>query len=344
MKNMKTHLTRLLVIFSSLVMLLSTVVALPISASAPGEDPILAETEYGITYDNGVYTISINAERLAELLASPSFNKETLESIMPETVYDLIVNQNSEAASELIADLIENTNYGELKDDLPIDIFKEHFSTEDITNIVSIDELLKVMDITTITASLSNKELENIFKEGELEKLLKSTDLSGILTSDNIKAVMKELTPEEVNAALKEGAIEKLINDGIIDLTALLQDQTIVNKLLDKNNGIITDADISSLVKDEALINKVLEDEAVLKKILNNKDFMKKIANDPEIVSALMNDKGTVQLFIDKDLVHYFYDVLTAEQLKSIIITKDIDVVDFITPDVLSKLSADVIK
>ena len=30
---------------------------------------------------------------------------------------------------------------------------------------VSIDELLKVMDITTITASLSNKELENIFKE-----------------------------------------------------------------------------------------------------------------------------------------------------------------------------------
>ena len=344
MKNMKTHLTRLLVIFSSLVMLLSTVVALPISADAPGDAPILAETEYGITYDNGVYTININAERLAELLASPSFNKETLESIMPATVYDLIVNQNSEAASELIADLIENTNYGELKDDLPIDILKEHFSTEDIMNVVSVDELLKVIDINAIISSLSAEELENIFKEGALEELLESVDLSGVLTSENIKAVMKELTAEEINAALKEGAIEKLINDGVIDLSALLQDQTLVDKLLDKSNGIITDADISALVKDEALVNKVLEDNVVLKQILNNKNFMKKIANDPNIVSVLMNDKGIVQLFIDKDLVHYFYDVLTAEQLKSIVITKDIDISGLITPEVLSKLSADVIK
>ena len=189
MKNMKTRLTRLIVIFASLVMLLSTAVALPISADAPGEAPILSEKEFVITYDNGVYTININAERLAEVLSSPSFNKEALKSILPEKVYDLMVNRNKDAISALLSDLIDTGSYGQLKDDLPIDVIRDHFSAEDIISIVSVENLMKVIDINEIIASIEPDEIENLFLEGKLEELLASLDLSGILTKEKIEAV-----------------------------------------------------------------------------------------------------------------------------------------------------------
>ncbi len=345
MKNMKTRMTRLIVIFASLVMLLSTVVALPISAGAPGSDPILSETEYGITYDNGVYTINIDAERLAEILSSQSFNKETLKSILPEKVYDLMISRNKDAISALLSDLIDAGSYGQLKDDLPIDVIRDHFSAEDIISIVSIDNLMKVIDIKAIISSLEPDEIENIFKDGELDKLLKSLDLSGILTKEKLKAIMEILTPEEIEAALKPGAIERLIENDVVDLEALMTKEN-VEALFDESANIITDKEIEELIKNEKVVKEIIEDEAVLKQILHNPDFLKAVTQHPEIITDLMEDKVIVQIFIDHDLLHDFYDILSndAETVKEIVLEKGIDISHLITPELISNLDESVIK
>ena len=83
MKTRKTRITRVLVIFTLLAVVLSAVL-IPSSASKAGTDPIFSGSEYGITYNDGVYTISIDAERLTEILTSKSFDKETLLSEIVE--------------------------------------------------------------------------------------------------------------------------------------------------------------------------------------------------------------------------------------------------------------------
>ncbi len=343
MKNMKTHLTRLVVIFSSLVLLLSTVVALPISANAPGSDPLPTGTMYEVSYDNGVYTISIDAERLAEILNSPSFNKEMLESVLPETVYDLIINRNKDAVSQLLSDLIEESHYGDLKDDLPIDVLTDHFSTEDIISIVNMDALLKVIDIDEIIASLTPEQIENIFIEGKLEELLEGIDLSGVIDADAIDALMDVLTPAELEAALKPGAVKALIDNGAIKVEDLMTDENI-QELFKIEHGLITDAEIEALINDKDIIDKIINDDAILKSVLHNPEFLAAATNHPEIITDLMQDKVIVKIFIEHALLDDFYDILTAEELKKIVLSKDIDISALITPDFINSLDPAVIK
>jgi hypothetical protein len=146
MKNMKTRFTRLLVVFTLITVLLSATL-IPSFAAPAGSDPILSGSEYGVSYDNGIYTISIDAERLAEILSSKSFDKETLKSVMPEAVYDLFVNRDAASVKALLSDLQDAASLGELKDDLPIDYFFGLFSTDEILGFTNLDKLLDREDI-----------------------------------------------------------------------------------------------------------------------------------------------------------------------------------------------------
>ena len=101
MKNRTTRITRVLVVLSLLAVVLTSVL-IPSSASKAGTDPIFSGSDYGITFNDGVYTISIDAERLMEILTSKSFDKSTLLSIMPEKVYDLLVNRDAASAAALL--------------------------------------------------------------------------------------------------------------------------------------------------------------------------------------------------------------------------------------------------
>ena len=64
MKQMKTRMTRIAAVLMSLMMLLSTLV-LPAAAAPLLDDSV---NNYGLTYADGIYTVSINAETLTELL------------------------------------------------------------------------------------------------------------------------------------------------------------------------------------------------------------------------------------------------------------------------------------
>ena len=87
MKNRKTRITRVLVIFSLLAVVLSAVL-IPLSASKAGTDPILSGSDYGITYNDGVYTVSIDAERLARL-------------VKEEDLYLFVIEEDSRLAGML---------------------------------------------------------------------------------------------------------------------------------------------------------------------------------------------------------------------------------------------------
>ena len=332
-------MTRLLVVFSLIAVLVSAVLV-PSSAEA-GYDPILSGSEYGISYDNGVYTISIDAERLAEILSSRSFNKETLKSVMPEAVYDLITDRDAKAATALLGELMETAQLGQLKNDLPLDYLTKNFSAEDFINIVHIDKLISLLDIKAIISSVPADEFENLFLEGKLEELLKSLDFTGILTDDKLEELLNILTAEEIIAALKPGAVDKLVHSGAVDLHGLMTKE-IIQKVFDEP-GIITDAEIEALLHDPTVVEKLIADDAVVDELLHHPDFMASIAAHENVIEDLITDEVIVDIFLKDGILDSFIEGLTPAQIKKIIFDYDVDIASFITPDVIASLGSDVI-
>ena len=347
MTNLKTRITRLIVVFASLVMLLSTVM-FPISADAPGSDPILSGSEYGITYDNGIYTLSIDAERLAEILTNKSFDKETLKSIMPEAVYDLIANRDKESLKALLRDLIDTAELGQLKEDLPLDVFMEVFTSEDIINLVNIDELIKIINIEDIIASMSSyDDIKSLFKDGELDKLIESLDYTGIfddIKSDTTKLqqLFNALSFDDIKPALKEDVytiIKKLIEDKKVNLAVLITDD-VVEDLLEDN--IITNSDIVDLSDEDKdiIIKNILSDNALVAQIFSNADIISAIKNDQilinDMVGALIQSNEIVNIFLgNSSIVNSIIEGLTIDQIKNIVMYKP----DFITTEIIEELA-----
>jgi len=350
MKNMKTRLTRLLVVFTLITVLLSATL-IPSFAAPAGSDPILSGSEYGVSYDNGVYTISINAERLAEILSSRSFDKETLISVMPEAVYDLFVNRDAASVKALLSDLQDAASLGELKEDLPLDYFLDMFTPEELIDLVNIDKLLSILDIKAIIAAVPDDEIENLFIKEKLDALFESLNFDSIIDEDKIRFLLDDtanpeaLTTKEITDALKPGAVERLVKEKKIDLKPFMEDDIILNKLFDESNEIITNSELEGMLKDKTIIQKILDDDEVLDEILYNDVFLQDLAAHPEVIDDLVTDQAIVEIFVKKDLLDDVIASATipASKLKEIVFDNNIDVADFITPDVIKNLNPDVI-
>ena len=343
MKNRKTCITRLLVVFTLLAVVMSAVL-IPSSATKAGSDPILSGSDYGITYNDGVYTISIDAERLMDILTSKSFDKETLLSIMPEKVYELLVNRDAASAIALLNDLIDITEFGQLKEDLPLDYFANQLSADEFIELIYVDKIIDLIDIKAVIASLDSDEIEGIFKEGALEELFKSLDLTPIITSEKIELLLDQLTTEEINGALKEGAISRLITDGAVDLHQIIDEDTI-KKLFDEED-IITDEEIQSLMNDPDIIEKMIADEAIVNELLHHPDFLADIAKHPEVIEDLVTDEVIIEIFLDDGILDDFVNNLSASTIKEIVLNDKygIDLSDIITADVIKGLDSNVLK
>jgi len=209
MKNIKTTMSRLIAVFATLVLLASAVL-IPASAVAPGSDPILSGSEYGVSYNDGVYTLSLDAERLVEIISTRSFNKETLKSIMPEAVYELLKNRDLASAKALLRDLYAASDLDKLIEDLPLDVIASHISKEDLLSVVDADKLFNIFDVKGIIASLTTEEIEKVFEGKDISTIVPVSELEEYINAHPaIKDAIVDdilngkygpiLTPDDVN-------------------------------------------------------------------------------------------------------------------------------------------------
>ena len=206
MKNHGKRISCMIAVMLSIVMLLASF-ATPVSAANAGSDPILSGGEYGISYENGVYTLSINANKLVEILQNRDFNKETLLEIMPVEVYELLTSRDPQAAISFLQSLMNETSIKELKNDLPLDLVLEFIDENELKSLIKTDKIKDLVDIEAFVSSLSDEEFFALFKEGALEELLGKIDLETLFDEQTRQALLENLTTDEIFGALKENAI-----------------------------------------------------------------------------------------------------------------------------------------
>ena len=228
MKNLKTNLSRLVAAFAMLVLLASAVLV-PVSAVAPGSDPILSGSEYGVSYNDGIYTLSLDAERLVEIISSKSFNKETLKSIMPEAVYEFIKNRDLASAKELLRDLYASADLDQLIEDLPLDVIASHISKDDLLKAVDVDKLFALIDVKAIIASLTTEEIEKVFEGKDITTIVPMAEIEAYIESHpTIKDAIVDdilngkygpiLTPDDINKITYADLLEYIPAGDFADL------------------------------------------------------------------------------------------------------------------------------
>ena len=291
MKDLKTRLTRLLAVFASLVLLVS-MCAIPISASTPGSNPILSgPNPFGITYENGIYTVTIDAERLAEVLSSKSFDKTTLTEIMPEPVYNLLKNRDAASAIALLKELYASMSIKDFKSDFPMEVFGDLLSKDHLLEFIDFDKLKDVIDISELVRSLSEDELLQIIKADKMDALLSLPAVHALFTPARMKEISQRLTPAQINAALKAGAINRLVSSGAIDPNGFVN-ATVVKKLY--NEGLLTDADLSLLI-DSDTVTAILNDSYLYSQIFNNSTLMTQLLSDSVIMNKLLGNASVME-------------------------------------------------
>ena len=318
MKNMKTRVSALMAVFVALVMLVSAL-ALPISATATEKEPILSDdsNEFGLTYENGVYTLSINAECLAEIISSRSFNKDALLEVMPQSVYDLFVNKDSESAIALLRSLYSAADVDALLADLPIDIVREYLVFEDFVALISIEDLLTVVDFEAIVDTMTHDEFYALFKEEKLEELIANIDLSGVLTDERLQAICSALTAQQLVDILEDGAIERIFTSGKVNFENILTADVILELV---KEGIITEDDITSLLAGKMDI--IMNDPILLETKDLGYALEKKYVTVPEIVALL--DDAELATILEKEIVSAKTVIENVTDIN--VITKEIDI------------------
>ena len=110
MKDLKKRMPKLIAAVASFILILSMVL-LPIMAdmSIPLPSvPTPSAPAYSTSYQNGVYTLTLNSGYLTEVIHNREFNKETLRENLPEEIYQLVVERDPSALKSLIMDMLSD--------------------------------------------------------------------------------------------------------------------------------------------------------------------------------------------------------------------------------------------
>ncbi|MBQ7338021.1 MAG: InlB B-repeat-containing protein [Clostridia bacterium] len=311
MKQMKTRMTRIAAVLMSLMMLLSSLV-LPATAAPLLDD---SNNSYGISYADGIYTVSINAETLADLLQSESFDKQALLQVMPASLYNFLVTRDANSALAVLKDLYAASDLGALKNDLPVHIITDKFTKEDLLSVVKIDKVMEIIDVNALIDSVPADEIWNLFKDGALGAyiLQNYAQLTVLITDEVVNKVLSTLTAFGANLAnyLKADAVDTLSQsitlskyikaENALDLitgTDPLITSDEINALLTKDviNEMLSSIDVAALLNNENVYNAIVTDS-----------FIATVVADDEVIANVKSNSLVTQMGIN-ELVGYAKD------------------------------------
>ncbi len=211
---MKKRMLKMTAAVASLILVLSMILMPMVAGALPNVTvPTPNGAAYSTSYENGVYTVDLDAAYLSDLLQNGQLTKENLKELMPEKVYNLIVDQDPAAVKSLLLDVVDRAL--ELKND-PSE-----------TKAILVDVLKKVI----------KKVLDS--DQG-------SALISGVQSQVGIASYEAAAPAIDFNSLL-----DQIPDDFVIDASNLDTLLNYANTMV--NSGVIKVEDLENVVKDEEL-------------------------------------------------------------------------------------------
>ncbi len=282
----------------SLVMLFTFSVPVFSAGVKADEKPVIEPTKYytiGYNSEAAQLVLTLNAERLGELVANRDFTKNELKEFLPDILVKAIENKEIPSLQEII-DFIptELLTYDELTNIIPEEVIKSVISLDMLIELVGEDDLNeltvelvdKLFTEDVVKALFTVEILKVLLTDEVLDKVLDEKDHENIFTDEVLDEI---LTEEVIKAILTAEQIDKLLK---ADATAL--ENILGNKAIDK---LLTKDAIKKLLKGNADYIQALVDAKDLKI-----EDVQECLTDKEILEAVVeaqrqqeeNGKGDV--------------------------------------------------
>lgn len=236
MKKTNKHMARIVAVFMSLMLLISSF-ALPATAALLDN----GENDYGISYSDGIYTLNINAGALSALLKKDNINKETLMQILPEKLVNFLTERDAESAMALLKDLYAAADPTQLKNDIPWNVIINEISTDDLLDVIDIDAILDMIDIEVFAKNVVEElgdDITDIVEAGGAKEYIMSIDINKMVKLNAFKNIITSIEPSELFDAinkdsLKNGLMAKLYSNFLYTTTIDLNGVNIYNGSFD---------------------------------------------------------------------------------------------------------------
>ncbi len=284
---MKRRMLKMTATISSLLLLLSFVLMPMVAGALPDITvPTPNGAAYSTSYEDGVYTVDLDAAFLTDLLKNGQLTKENLKEHLPEKLYNLIAEQDAESVKSLLLDLIDKAyeakeNPSEAKDVL-IRVLKKAIRkvldtekgsalvdrVKDQVGLASYEAAAEIpagFDFSSLLDEIPDDLVINAENLNTLLDLANQMIDSGVVTVEDVKKVVPEEKLTQIlkdnGANIAEGTTVKIEdvlkgdhNDDIVKAT----ENGVTAK--DYKENVIDKEELAKIeISYEALIKNILE-------------------------------------------------------------------------------------
>ena len=327
MKNKFLHLSsKCLAFFLAFLMMLSCFSAVSFAAEEENDE----KNAHGsvTTFSDGVYTVTIDANKLFEMIDNGKISRERIKELSPQELYDAITSNGSVSARLLsllkaYVNLATAGDFEALYELLPVDMTMEYLTQEPdplLWRVLSKETLFDSIDLPAILS-----ELNRSGKLSEILNINEATDIAlrdGLVTEEAITAMINDLKENDPTAyhafmnevssivlsnpefeAFCQSVIKRVLNDATATakLTALVDSSDTISKLIARD---AIDVDGLAVLIDSNALHQLIEDEAVDMDGLAvqlGSGFLGSLTID-ELIN-LINANGGVPMLIENDLL-----------------------------------------
>ncbi len=293
MKNLKKRMPKIIAAACSLVLLLSAVL-MPTAVNAalprPSSVPTPSGSMYTTSYENGVYTLDLDAAYLGSLLENGDISKEDIKEKLPDSIYALLVDRDATAVKEIVYDLAikaaeeylgsvtgessatpkargASSRAAQSRASVPANV-SDLLSGGNLLDKIPDDLVINADNLDTILTLVQTAIDNNVVTVDQLNEMIKPDELRQVLgvpnTAEGKAPTIEDYLTGDYNEKIVEKAEEKAAANeslvGQIKKEALDEDKV--------NNFQISKKDLAIMVlrsmKDEALVLIALYQDEII--------------------------------------------------------------------------------
>lgn len=336
MKSLKIKAKGLIALITVIAMLAG--IALPVAAMSQN-DAANSGGEglcYSLSYDDGIMSITVDSQRLYEVMKDKSITRDELGAFLPEAVVDALeggAELSEEVISSILNSYITLDEVTAIIEDMPEEMINEFFDPELINKLIDVKALLEMLPLDRMMSNLGENSsaleellategvmdvlLPKIEQAGLIEKVLEKIDLTPILNDTEIQAMLKSLIEDDImlGKLLDVGTIKTAVN-------SYMMSEAVVNRLIDKGKGDLHKVfDYISTYDVSTPEGKEKHDKFIA--------FME----SPEVIAILMEPKYIINEHVIADLIGA--GMMTAKSVEQLLQTNNKHFSDFVDEEEL---------
>ena len=243
-----SRLFAVLIVATMLMVSCLSITALTLTAP---EVPETSDNAYSFSFEDGVLTIRVNPDKIYNMLRDGNVSIEELREFIPDDIL-AAMEENGELELDdlraLAAECISVEDLKSLVDQLPIEIVREYFSLDMITELDIFDDMFDILPIDDMLAEVDPNAFRPLLNDEVMKKLLAN----------------KKLKDEFKNLALTADVIDTLVTGD----NPLITKEVAADVFKDKLDTLVTDSVVESLLEDDAFLDGVFSDTVLINNIL----------------------------------------------------------------------------